>query len=258
MLIVKYAKFLPEFVKSHLIQVGAHFGHEAPTYEDAGFLAVAWIEADPDIFKELSLNISKCHKSRHTVHNALITASSDSKHQFYRYSNQGASNSLYLPTDIFKQSFEGVNLTENVIELTSLTLNDFIAINDIAPSALVIDVQGAEMEVLKGASKALESASIIEIEISTRKVYSGGAEFVQVDKYIKSFGFVRITHVPWHGDVIYINPQRLPLSSNLGLLLVSMQYACEYYSAKVMRFIVSTFTRPKHAFHKLIYRLTKG
>lgn len=256
MLIVKYAKFLPEFVKSHLIQVGAHFGHEAPTYENAGFLAIAWIEADPDIFKELSLNISKCHKSRHTVHNALITASSDSKHQFYRYSNQGASNSLYLPTDIFKQSFEGVNLTENVIELTSLTLNDFIAINDIAPSALVIDVQGAEMEVLKGASKALESASIIEIEISTRKVYSGGAEFVQVDKYIKSFGFIRITHVPWHGDVIYINPQRLPLRRNFGLLLVSLQYASEYYLTKLQRFFALLFTRPIYVIQKINYLLT--
>jgi FkbM family methyltransferase len=258
MLIVKYAKFLPPSIKQHLIQIGAHFGHEAKAYEEAGFSAIAWIEADPDIFKELSVNISKCHNSQHTVHNALITSSSGSKHQFYRYSNQGASNSLYLPTDIFKQSFEGVNLTENVIELQSVSLDEFIATNNINPSALVIDVQGAEMEVFKGGSKALDLASIVEVEISTRQVYDGGAEFLKVDEYLKSFGFLRITHVPWHGDVIYIKPEQLPLSRNLGLLLVSLQYASEYYAAKIKRVIIGLFTRPQNTLKKAIYRLTKG
>jgi FkbM family methyltransferase len=258
MLVVKYAKFLPSPIKEHIIQIGAHFGHEAEAYEAAGFRSIEWIEADPDIFQALSLHISNLIISKHSVHNALITSSSRDLHKFYRYSNEGASNSMYLPTELFRQSFEGISVAEDAIELSSIALDDFIEINNIHPSILVIDVQGAEMEVLKGGNKALESAKIVEIEVSTQKVYSNGALFDQVDEYLKERGFALITHVPWHGDVLYLKVGSVSWICNLGLRYISLQYATEYYSEKFKNFTKLLFSEPRHAVQKLTSRLSRS
>jgi FkbM family methyltransferase len=258
MLVARYAKLVPESSKECLIQIGAHEGHEAGILEVAGFRQIVWIEADPDTFKTLQDNIANRHGAKHTTHNALITATSGEHHRFYRYSNKGASSSLYQPTDLFKQAFEGVAITDDYIDLPSISLDDFIRSQHLAPSALIIDVQGAELEVLKGGEAALKSASIVEVEISQQTVYEGGALFQSVDELLRNCGFTRVTHVPWHGDVLYVRIENFDLKNRTGLLLISSQYAAEYYSAKVKRFIPSLFTRPKHTLRKLVSRMRRS
>lgn len=258
MLIAKYSSFLPEKTKQFLVQIGAHEGSEADLLESAGFKAISWVEADPDTFQKLQAHVSERKGALHTTHNALITASSGEERYFYRYSNQGASSSIYQPTDLFNQTFDGVSITKDSIKLPSIALDDFVQAQDILPSALIIDVQGAELEVLKGGHKALESVSVVEVEISQTEIYSEGALFLQVDQLLKNAGFTRITHVPWHGDVLYIRLRDFNWFSYPGLMFTSLLYAVEYYGIKLKHFIPALFDRPQHTIQKLISRLGKG
>lgn len=255
MLVAKYAKLLPESSKNCLIQIGAHEGHEAEVLEAAGFKSIAWIEADPDIFKVLKANITNYHNAKHTAHNALITSTTGEKHRFYRYSNEGASSSLYQPTSLFIQTFDGVTITENSIELSSISLDDFIQAYNLSPSTLIIDVQGAELEVLSGGKEALQHTNIVEVEISQQKIYDGGALFQQVDELLKNAGFIRITRVPWHGDVIYINPGKFNLSVKVMLKIFALKYALSDFFQFIPRLLTLFFAKPIHTFNKAKQRL---
>ncbi|MEM9771946.1 MAG: FkbM family methyltransferase, partial [Cyanobacteria bacterium P01_D01_bin.73] len=68
---------------------------------------------------------------------------------------------------------------------------------------LVIDVQGAEILCLEGAGAYLGSVKFLELEVSQEEIYEGGALFRDVDKWVRSQGFVRVSIVPWHGNCVY-------------------------------------------------------
>jgi FkbM family methyltransferase len=254
MLITKFIKHFPEQVRESLIHIGAHTGNEAKTYEEHGFKKVMWIEADPDIFKELQQALTQFRITKNIAINALITASSDEKRKFYRYSNEGASSSLYLPTPIFRDIFCEVEETGESLDLTSISLDDLVAEYGVEPTALVIDVQGAELEVLSGGSTALRTTQIIDIEVSKQEIYEGGALFQDLETLLKSRGFLRLTFAPWHGDVIYIKAQGMPLPQYLLIKLAAAQYNLEEYIKKLYRLGLESITRPRYILRKLQIR----
>jgi FkbM family methyltransferase len=254
MLITKFITLFPPAVLEHLIHVGAHAGLEAKNYEESGFKSILWIEADPDIFEKLQPYLAQFQNARHVAVNALITATSNQKRNFYRYSNEGASSSLYLPTSIFRDIFQEVEETGESLELTSTSLDDLAVQSQIQPTALVIDVQGAELEVLKGGTQTLSTAQIIDIEISKQSIYAGGALFSEIDACLQKAGFVRLTYAPWHGDVIYIKPQALSFWRYCFVRLLALQYNSKEYAYKLFRLLTESITRPQYTFKKLWIR----
>jgi FkbM family methyltransferase len=254
MLITRFIKLFPAEVRENLIHVGAHAGYEAKTYEENGFKTVLWIEADPDIFHTLKQYLAQFQVAKHIVVNALVASSSDQKRKFYRYSNEGASSSLYLPTPIFRDIFCEVEETGESLDLTSISLDDLATQNNIQPTALVIDVQGAELEVLSGATQALLSTQIIDIEVSKQEIYEGGALFSEIDAFLNKLGFLRLTYAPWHGDVIYIKPQGIPFLRYFLIRLIAAQYNSMEYLYKLLRLCIESITRPAYTFRKLRIR----
>jgi FkbM family methyltransferase len=57
------------------------------------------------------------------------------------------------------------------------------------PYVIKIDVEGAELEVIKGAAQALQHAEAVIIETSISKKYDGGAEFGDVVCAMREHGF---------------------------------------------------------------------
>jgi FkbM family methyltransferase len=61
---------------------------------------------------------------------------------------------------------------------------------DLAPiDALKIDVQGAELDVLRGAQQRLESVRVIETEVEFQQLYEGQPLFCDVDRFLRERGF---------------------------------------------------------------------
>ena len=68
------------------------------------------------------------------------------------------------------------------------------------PDLIKIDVQGAEVDILKGAQETLQNCSHVILEAQS-KVFSSGAPMLnEVEQYMNSIGFVLFHHIGFNGD----------------------------------------------------------
>ncbi len=193
-----------------IIHIGAHRGSERFIYDWLG-KNVIWVEANPKIFYDLQVNISEFKYQK--AFNYLLHSSIGKKINFYLSSNDGASSSIYEFSKDFKEKkihFE--NKVRNIymnkkVTLISNTLDNLIKEHDVEISKfdhLVIDVQGAELDVLKGSSNFLNKCKTIYIEISTENFYQDGSNWNDVRKFLnkKKFKEARVP-IKNHDDIVF-------------------------------------------------------
>ena len=70
-------------------------------------------------------------------------------------------------------------------------------------SLLAIDVQGMELQVLRGFGDYLNDFTELKIECSNPPLYEGGAGATEVIEYLRHFGFNPTTPVVRHGDITF-------------------------------------------------------
>jgi FkbM family methyltransferase len=76
---------------------------------------------------------------------------------------------------------------------------------DLAPyNVLVVDVQGMELEVLKGFGKQLQAFDFLNIECSAVPLYVGEAPASAVIDYLSLQGFEQDTPIQAHDDIMFI------------------------------------------------------
>lgn len=80
-----------------------------------------------------------------------------------------------------------------------MTTADKLFVND-KVDFLSIDVQGYELEVLKGSKKILKKVKYIITEVNRTEQYKGCVLVSELDDYLKGFGFQRIETEWWGGD----------------------------------------------------------
>lgn len=194
-----------------VIHVGAHLAEESRIYESIGAQTVVWIEADPVMFDRMERKLRKKPKSDtvHLAYSALVSEVSGEQMVLRRYSNDGASSSIYSATSVSTQAWPGVKETGDEVAVESRTLSCVLSEIAVDPDSydstlLVVDVQGHELGVLKGAGERLLSRfQLILVEVSMEEVYCGGTEGVELLHFLASLGFHPISPVPtFHGDVL--------------------------------------------------------
>ena len=83
---------------------------------------------------------------------------------------------------------------------------------------LTLDVQGFELEVLKGFGNKLNEVEFIFTEINTKQLYKDNALVTDLDHYLEKFNFVRvITNVDsfnFFGDAFYVKKTNPKYSNN--------------------------------------------
>jgi len=172
---------------SAVIHVGANTGQERDHYEHLG-LRVLWIEPIPEVFGELTNNISKLPKQQ--AIQALVTDEDNKQYSFNIASNNGASSSILELKD-HKDIWPQVEFVET-ISLRSKTLTSLLHEEGIDPSsfgALILDTQGSELLVLKGAVPILKHFSFIKTEVADFESYSGCCRLDDLNQFMKMHGF---------------------------------------------------------------------
>jgi FkbM family methyltransferase len=94
------------------------------------------------------------------------------------------------------------------ISVKSITLKTFFQKEALAHVDIMqIDVQGAELMVLKGAEEKMKDVKIIWIEVSKVELYKGQPLLSTVDQFMKSKGFmlVKDTLSGFQGDRLYLS-----------------------------------------------------
>ncbi|MFN6536319.1 MAG: FkbM family methyltransferase [Nostoc sp. EkiNYC01] len=172
---------------SGVIHVGANTGQERKIYAQQK-LDVIWIEPIPEIFKKLKNNLKRY--PRQQGYQYLVTDKENENYEFHIANNNGASSSIFnfnLHKDIWPQ----VNY-ERSIMLKSTTLVSLVHkenINIDKYDALVMDTQGSELLVLKGAESILNKFKYIKTEVPDFESYVGCCQLKDIESFLLNHGF---------------------------------------------------------------------
>ena len=183
-----------------IVHVGGHHGEEIEDYINEGIQNIIIFEPLLNNFQILQ---KKCEKLNADIVGHQIALGSEKKIvEMYVSSNDALSSSILKPkihltqyTDILfdeKETVE-VNLLDNYETDNCNFLN--------------MDVQGYELEVLKGGIKTLENIDYVYCEVNRDEVYENNAYIEDIDKFLSDLNFERVV-VEWTGetwgDALYI------------------------------------------------------
>lgn len=173
-----------------VLHVGAHEGQESEIYERSG-LKVIWVEPLEHIFNKLRENIR--HLPLQKAYQYLITDKEDAAYDFHVSSNEGKSSSIF-DLHLHKQMWPNVRITDTT-RMQSITLDSFMKKELIDPSGLdvlVIDTQGSELLVLKGAAVLLQHIRYVFVEAADFEAYAGCCMESDILDFMKENGFREI------------------------------------------------------------------
>lgn len=186
-------KFLDE--STGVIHVGANLGQERPIYANRK-LPVVWIEPMPGIFEVLAGQIS-IHPDQ-VAYQYLVTDQDGAEYDFGIANNQAQSSSIF-PFAQHREIWPDVDYIGSM-KLKSTTLKTIIERHELnigVLNTLIMDVQGAELLVLKGAGDYVDRFRHIRCEAADFEIYEGCCQLKDLDDYLIPRGFKRTQ--TWRG-----------------------------------------------------------
>ena len=175
---------------SDLVHLGANVGEER-FVSDANGLRVTWIEANPAVFVQLQANLAGFPQQR--ALQALITDEEGTSRRLFIANGSGSASSVF-ERKLHRELFPEIEY-EGAITLATRTLPALLATEHIElrhPTALVMDIQGAELLALRGALPILEKFTFIKTEAADIEVYAGGCLEREVDAFLQAHHFAPI------------------------------------------------------------------
>lgn len=171
-----------------IVHVGANSGQEREQYSKYQ-LAVLWVEPIPDVFDRLCENIVYYPKQR--AIRALVTDRDGDIRQLNIASNEGASSSI-LDLALHKDVWPDIHYVDRIDVITT-TLDTLLKLND-APNidAIILDTQGSELLVLKGATQALANCRYVLAECADFESYVECATVDSISAYLRQHSFFEV------------------------------------------------------------------
>lgn len=188
----RFDKFLQN--SNGLIHIGANSGQERDHYKKLGVKRVIWIEADPLVYKILSNNIKNYKNNK--AYNYLVSEENKSNVQF-NIANNNSNSSSVLELKEAKRLYLGLKYTKKIF-LNSKNLQTIILkkkINLRNFNCLVLDVQGAELSVIKGAGDKIYKFKYIKLEASEFEMYKKNCFYNEISEHLSLIGFKEIKKV---------------------------------------------------------------
>jgi FkbM family methyltransferase len=191
---------LSETDKQGVLHIGASFGEEAEEYERLK-LKVLWVEAIPSVFETLQKKIR--NYANQEAQCALLGDRTEVVE--FKLASNSVSSSIYE----FDANFlpHSQLRTVKVLNLQMREMKDVFESNYLKNFTYwVLDVQGAELPVLRGAGKLLDLCKVLEVEISKTSTYKNAPQYGELDDFLKERGFWLALETPqnFHGNTIYI------------------------------------------------------
>jgi FkbM family methyltransferase len=185
-----------------VIHAGARLGEEAADYAAADISNVWWIEANPAVFLKLNAHVSAL--GHHAI-SALLAERPNEKMTFHVTNYDGMSSSVlefgthpeFSPDTVF------VHDVELVTDTIDRLVDDF-AISNV--NMLVMDLQGFEGPVLRGARELLPHLDFVMSEVNKAQVYVGATQVEELDELLADFDRVETLWVAdqgW-GDAFWV------------------------------------------------------
>jgi FkbM family methyltransferase len=183
-----------------VVHVGAHFGQEYATYRGHGISRMVFFEPLPEAYARLKNSVGP--EAR--IVNKAAGNFNGPVEMFVEKANHGMSSSVLRPKRHLVEHpgivFEEQRETVEMVRLDDFPLGE-------ACNMMVLDTQGYELEVLKGAERFLSGVDYIITEVNDAELYEGCALVDGLDHFLGTRGFSRRetywTGSHW-GDAFYI------------------------------------------------------
>ena len=127
------------------------------------------------------------------AHNSVIEAKgflpfnelfSNERKEVVFYSSNTSGDSCYLEVD-------QLNSYTNTRRITTITIDEFFKLNNLpTPDLIKLDVQGSELDVLRGAIRTIIRCKIVILELPVIPYNLGAPSFTEVTSHMISRGFV--------------------------------------------------------------------
>lgn len=187
------------------IQAGAHHGSVIQEIHKNNISNILCFEPVLSSFEILN---KKC-SDKAKIYNLALGNQNKKIYINIETSNEGMSNSILEPK-LHLINYPHIKF-DSKIEIEMTRLDDFIKltneIKNIQYNFLCLDVQGYELEVLKGAGKTLENIDYILCEVFKDDLYDKCSKVKEIDDFLSTYGFDRIL-TNWEGtiwgDALYI------------------------------------------------------
>jgi len=192
---------LPDLINKYnlditgVIHVGAHVGGEYDVYKTINTIQnIVFFEPDRDSFDKLQKKINGDNNV--TCINKALGPFTCEAFLHREKDNNGQSNSLLEPY-VHTQQYPGIRFTEKEkVKVEPLDKYE--------PSSLLnfinMDVQGAELNVLLGATNTLRNnIKYVMTEVNRAELYKNCAMIEDIDYFLGKFGFKRV-EVDWMGE----------------------------------------------------------
>ena len=191
-----------------VIHAGAHLAEEAPIYAGMGIENVVWIEAEYRAFNKIIQN--GLPPGQMVIH--ALVADEDGKEFVFNITNYDSMSSSVFEFGTHPNFSPDTKFISH-IKLFASTLDRLVEVHNISGcNFLNMDLQGAELLALKGATKLLPELDYIYTEVNTEEVYVGCAKMNQLDEFLSDFSRVETFMTPngW-GDALYVRKELLTL-----------------------------------------------
>jgi FkbM family methyltransferase len=183
-----------------IIHVGAHYGEELSEYVKNGIQDIVVFEPLSECFDVLAQKVMNLNANIDGHQVALGSVPGTAT--MYLSDNEKQSSSILKPkvhlTHHPNVKFDGTEEVE-VDLLDNFDTKEYNFLN--------MDVQGYELEVLKGAIETLKHVDYVYCEVNRDEVYEGNAYVEEIDEFLSAYGMERV-ETSWEGqiwgDALYI------------------------------------------------------
>jgi FkbM family methyltransferase len=174
-----------------VIHIGAHFGKENIVYDRLNYKNRVFFEPCKNTFDTLSRNVKGW-----ALHNVALGPKPGTAEMFVEKNNQGQSSSLLKP-HLHLSQYPGITFTEK--EVVTIETLDRMIDNKAMFNFINMDVQGYELEVLKGADDTLQGIDYLMCEVNNAELYKNCCMVEDIDKYLDNYKFKRV-ETDWMGN----------------------------------------------------------
>lgn len=176
-----------------VIHVGAHFGEESSTYKKLNINNIIYFEPVKKTFKTLKENCINGEE----LYNIALGNHDGFIEMYVEDLDSFGCHSILKPSDNYK------NISFSTKELVEIKKLDSLAIDFSKYDMLNIDVQGFELEVLKGSESSLKNIKYIMTEVNRKTNqkdfdYFGCVDISQVIYFLNKNGF-NLVECSWDG-----------------------------------------------------------
>ncbi|MBE9186780.1 FkbM family methyltransferase [Microcoleus sp. LEGE 07076] len=188
-----------------IISIGAYDGKTLKRLNLPNTVKTLLIDANPTAVERLQANFVNSPNTQ--VVQAAIANHNDT---VTLHLTSLESSSSILPWQQYSKIYPNIKETQQ-LTLPSRTLDTLLEELDLSPTdfnILILDIQGAELLALEGATQLLNTLDAIYTTVHYQELFKGGALAEQVDQFLTDYQFQRVAEeTPYHpawGEAFYV------------------------------------------------------